>query len=170
MVYLHIRILNKSDSNLYQTLRLQALLVSPEAFESTYQTEVNYTQDAISAHLSPTDEKFILGAFNDNNALVGMVTFSRESDPKTSHKGSALSLYVAPEVRKQGFAKLLMEELIKRGKNLEGLEQINLTVASENLPAKNLYLSLGFKTFGVERNSFKFNGKYYDVDLMDIFV
>lgn len=168
MVCLYTRILNKDDYEIYQTLRLQALLINPEAFESTYDIEVSYSQETVAAHLSPTDQRFILGAFNDENILVGIVTFSREEDPKTSHKGHALSLYVAKQGRKQGFGKLLITELISKLKKLEGLEQINLTVASENLPAKKLYQSLGFETYGIEKKSFKFKEKYYDVDFMAI--
>lgn len=59
-----------------------------------------------------------------------------------------------------------MLELIERAKHLDGLEQIKLTVVSENHPAKKLYKSLGFEVYGIERNALKFNGQYYDEDLM----
>jgi RimJ/RimL family protein N-acetyltransferase len=43
---------------------------------------------------------------------------------------------------------------------------MNLTVVSDNHPAKRLYESLGFETYGVERRALKYNGQYYDEDLM----
>ncbi|MGN4125083.1 GNAT family N-acetyltransferase [Lysinibacillus sphaericus] len=46
------------------------------------------------------------------------------------------------------------------------MEQINLTVVSENSSAKKLYKSLGFKVYGVERNALKFNGQYFNENLM----
>ena len=75
-------------------------------------------------------------------------------------------VYVAPEGRGKGLGKSLMIELIGKAKNCVGLEQINLTVVSENSSAKKLYKSLGFKAYGVERNALKFNGQYFDEDLM----
>ncbi len=59
-----------------------------------------------------------------------------------------------------------MLELIKKAKNCNGVEQIKLTVVSENGTAKKLYKSLGFEVYGVERNALKFNGKYFDEELM----
>lgn len=90
----------------------------------------------------------------------------REMGLKESHKGNVFGLYVAPEVRGTGIGKSLMIELLKRAKKCDGLEQIKLAVMSENSSAKKLYQSLGFKTYGVERNGLKYNGEYFDEDLM----
>jgi len=167
---MNIRVLNKADAPLYQALRLRALTINPEAFESTYQKEVDYTLEIICEQISPTNNRFMLGAFNNENILIGMVTFTRENDPKIKHKGHALSLFIAPEGRKHGTGKLLMNELIHRAKKCKGLEQINLTVASKNVAAKTLYQSLGFMTYGIEKHSFKFQDVYYDVDFMAIHI
>ena len=59
-----------------------------------------------------------------------------------------------------------MIELLKQAKKCDGLEQIKLAVVSDNSSAKKLYRSLGFKTYGVEPNALKYNGKYFDEDLM----
>jgi len=163
---MEIRILNKSDAQLYQEVRLSALQINPEAFGSTYEREVNFSLDTVAERLETTNDKFVLGAFNENNLLVGIVTFMRESNMKTSHKGNVFGMYVAPEGRGQGVGKLLMRKLIDRAKSCEGLEQIKLTVVSDNISAKKLYMSLGFKVYGVERNALKFNGLYCDEDLM----
>lgn len=37
---------------------------------------------------------------------------------------------------------------------------------SDNIFAKKLYNSLGFEVYGVERNALKYNGQYFDEDLM----
>jgi len=163
---MEIRILNKLDAQLYQEVRLSALKINPKAFGSTYEREVNFSLETIAEQLKTTKDKFVLGAFNDNNSLVGIVTFMRESGVKTRHKGNIFGMYVAPEGRGQGVGKLLMRKLIERAKGCEGLEQIKLTVVSDNIPAKTLYTSLGFELYGVERNALKFNGQYFDEDLM----
>ncbi|MFJ7408259.1 MULTISPECIES: GNAT family N-acetyltransferase [unclassified Lysinibacillus] len=163
---MEIRILNKLDAQLYQEVRLSALQINPEAFGSTYEREVNFSLETVAERLEPAKDKFVLGAFNDNGLLVGIVTFMRESSLKTHHKGNVFGMYVAPEGRGRGVGKLLMRELIKRAKSCDGLEQINLTVVSNNISAKKLYMSLGFVVYGVERNALKFNRQYFDEELM----
>ena len=161
-----IRILNEADAQLYQEVRLSALKINPEAFGSTYEREVKFSLESVAERLESTKDKFVLGAFNNNGCLVGIVTFMRENSLKTSHKGNLFGMYVTPEGRGKGLGKSLMIELIGKAKNCDGLEQINLTVVSENSSAKKLYKSLGFETYGVERNALKFNGQYFDEDLM----
>jgi RimJ/RimL family protein N-acetyltransferase len=116
--------------------------------------------------MKPASDKFVLGAFDDGGSLVGIVAFMHESGFKTAHKGNVFGMYVAPELRGHGLGKSLMLELITNARECDGLEQINLTVVSENEFAKRLYKSVGFETYGVERNSLKFNGQYFDEDLM----
>jgi ribosomal protein S18 acetylase RimI-like enzyme len=167
---MNICVLNESDAQLYQELRLSALKINPEAFGSTYEREVKFSLESVVERLKPTKEKFVLGAFDDRASLVGIVTFMRENSHKTGHKGNVFGMYIAPESRGQGLGKSLMLELIRKARNCDGLEQINLTVVSENDSAKKLYKSVGFGVYGVERNALKFNGKYYNEDLMVLYV
>jgi ribosomal protein S18 acetylase RimI-like enzyme len=163
---MNIRILNESDARLYQELRLSALKINPEAFGSTYEREVKFSLETVVERLKPDKDNFVLGAFDDSGSLFGIVTFMRESSLKTSHKGNVFGMYVAPEGRGQGLGKSLMIELIRKVKKCDGVEQINLTVVSENDSAKKLYKSLGFEVYGIERKALKFNGQYFDEDLM----
>ena len=163
---MNIRILNKSDAQVYQETRLKALKNNPEAFGSTYEREVEFSIETIEKRLEPAQDKFVLGAFDNHGVLVGMVTFKRENGLKISHKGNIFGMYVVPEAREQGLGKSLMVELIHRVKSCEGMEQINLTVVSKNDSAKKLYKSLGFEVYGVEKNGLKFNGQYFDEELM----
>lgn len=160
-----IRILNESDAQSYQDIRLSALKNNPEAFGSTYEREAKFSLEVVAERVQPTKEKFVLGAFNESS-LVGIVTFMRESSLKTSHKGNVFGMYVVPESRGKGLGKALVMDLIRRAKTCDGLEHINLTVVSKNRSAKKLYESLGFEVYGVERDALKFNGQYFDEDLM----
>ncbi|MEC0227835.1 GNAT family N-acetyltransferase [Paenibacillus alba] len=163
---MHIRILHETDAQLYQELRLSALKANPEAFGSTYEREVEFSLETVAERLKLSSGKFVLGAFDGGDSLVGIVTFVRENSLKTAHKGNVYGMYVAPQTRGKGVGKLLMLELIKQARDLAGLEQINLTVVSNNDSAKQLYKSLGFVVYGVEPNALKFNGRYADEDLM----
>jgi RimJ/RimL family protein N-acetyltransferase len=167
---MNIQVLNETHANQYHQLRLQALKVNPEAFGSTYEREIKFSLETVKERIVPSEEKFVLGAFDGEDALVGIVTFIRENSLKTAHKGNIFGMYVTPECRGQGVGKRLILDLITRARNFEGLEQINLTVVSTNLSAKNLYESIGFRSYGVERNALKFNGQYDDEDLMVIYL
>lgn len=163
---MNIRVLHESDAQLYQELRLSALKTTPEAFGSTYEREVKFSLDTVIERLKPTKDKFVLGAFDERGLLLGIVTFMRENSLKTAHKGNVYGMFVASEMRGQGLGKSLMLELIRKARDCDGLEQINLTVVSENDSAKKLYKSIGFEVYGVERNALKFNGQYFDEELM----
>lgn len=165
-----IRVLDEPDVRQYQDLRLKALKLSPEAFGSTYEREVQFTLETFAERIKPADGKFALGAFDDSGSLVGIVNFVRESGQKSHHKGNVYGMYVAPEASGHGLGKKLMLDLVKRASNYVGLEQINLTVMSENLIAKKLYKSLGFEVYGVERKALKLNEQYFDEDLMVLYI
>jgi len=118
----------------------------------------------------PTNDKidsFTLGAYI-NNILAGIVSFTRDGNDreKLRHKGILFRMYVSNEFRGKGLAKKLIEQLINRVKTIEDIEQINLTVISNNENAKILYEKFGFETFGSEKNAIKWKGKYFSEDLM----
>ncbi len=55
----------------------------------------------------------------------------------------SLGIYVAPELRGSGAARLLMEQLHQTAR-LSGAKRIRLKVYPDNLPAYKLYVSLGY--------------------------
>lgn len=163
---MHIRILNESDAKQYQELRLNGLMTNPEAFGSTFERESKFSLDIIKERIKPTEDKFVLGAIDESGSLIGMVALVRESGMKTSHKGNVFGMYVAIEMRRKGIGKLLILELICKAREMNGLEQIKLSEVSCNIDAKQLYRSVGFETYGIERRALKFKGEYCDEELM----
>lgn len=163
---MEIRLLNESDARSYQQVRLSALKNNPEAFGSTYEREAAFPLEFVAGRLKPGEDQFVLGAFQDGESLTGIVTFKREESPKMRHRGNVFAMYVAPEARGRSVGKRLMEELIRRARETDGLEQIHLAVVTDNGPARKLYTSLGFKVYGAEPRALKVGGKYYDEDLM----
>ena len=115
------------------------------------------------------EDSFTLGAYFEN-ILAGVVSFSRDGTDreKLRHKGILFRMYVSNEFRGNGIAKKLISELINRVKKLKSIEQINLTVISNNENAKKLYENFGFKTFGSEKNAIKWKGKYFTEDQMNL--
>ena len=164
---MEIREIAPEDAAAWWALRLRALRESPQAFGSTYDEAIGRPLAVAARRTLPDPDppvNFTLGAFAPY--LVGFVGFEREEGRKNRHKGSVWGMFVASESRGQGIGRELLAALIARARQQEGLEQIVLAVVSENAPARALYRAYGFTTYGVEPRSLRDNGRYYDEDLM----
>lgn len=169
---MEIRLLDESDAETYRVLRLRALRENPEAFGASYEETVSRPLAEVAERLrlaGEPPERFTLGAFVEG-ALTGNVTFGREQYAKVQHKGYIVGMFVAPEHRGQGLGRALMEAAIARARALPGLEQITLAVVTTNEAARALYSSLGFASYGLERHALKQDGRYYDEDLMVVWL
>lgn len=162
-----IRRLNENDLEVLWTLRLQALSESPESFGSTYEDTLARGKESMLQRLQYGGENnFYFGAFDEDNDLTGMIGFVREAGVKSSHKGDIVSLYVPPTTRGQGIARALMQAVIDYARQQPELEQLHLAVVTAALPARNLYRSLGFQTYGTAPRTLKLGDRYWDEDLM----
>lgn len=94
-------------------------------------------------------DQFILGYFVGER-LAGMVGFSRCEPAKRRHRGYVWGFFVDAAYQGRGIGRQLMEALIARARELEGLEKIYLTVSHLATAALALYLKLGFTEFGRE--------------------
>lgn len=167
---MEIKIIDKSDWVSYQKLRLTALKVAHESFGSTYEREVQFTEQQIIERISPNSNKFFMGIF-DEKELIGVVSFHREVGQKDRHKGNIYGMFIHEDYQGKGLAKLLLSTLINKVKEeYPDLEQIRLSVVSNNISAIKLYGHLGFEKYGVEINALKEGDKYFDEDLMVLFL
>lgn len=118
-----------------------------------------------------TKDSFTIGAYVENK-LAGIVSFTRDGNDreKLRHKGILYRMYVSAAYRGLGIAKILIENVIIRAKQLENMEQINLTVISNNIKAKNIYINFGFETFSTEKNAIKWKNNYFDEESMVLFL
>lgn len=163
---MNIRVLQPSDAEMYHELRLQSLKSYPEYYGSTYEREALFELETVKERLIPQKDKFVLGAFNGEERLMGMVTFVRETGVKVTHKGHVYGMYVTAGMQGKGIGKALLLELINRVKAMDGVEQICLAVVTSNHSALKLYQSMGFESYGLERRALKQNGRYFDEELM----
>ena len=67
------------------------------------------------------------------------------------------NIVVKKNFRKLGIGNVILEHLIKIGRNIKNMKSITLEVNDKNLPAINLYLKSGFKKVGLRKN-------YYGLD------
>lgn len=165
---MNVRPLEPAEAELFNAFRLRGLKESPEAFGSTYEEEAAIPAEAARARFPHTEEEFVLGAFGEAGRLVGVAGFYRERHLKTRHKGFVWGMYVAPEARGRGVGRALLSALIERAKPLDGLEQINLDVVTVNAAARALYLSHGFRVYGLERMAMKQADRYFDIEHMTL--
>jgi len=167
---MEIRLLTADDAEAWWHLRLEALRNDPASFaDSTnehMETTAETTRELLSKN-SPADN-FIVGAF-EGAKLIGTAGFFRRKNNKERHKGHVWGVYVRPESRGKGVARTLMQEIIRRARDMEGVEQITL-VASANFPAHHLYTAMGFQSYGLEPHSLKIGAEYVDDVLMVLFL
>jgi ribosomal protein S18 acetylase RimI-like enzyme len=162
-----IRKLQPEDAHSFRQLRLKALRDHPDAFGASYEDWRDLPIESVKERLESSDSRFILAAFTDNGELAGMVGFSRETSRKTRHKGVVWGMYVDSAYRGQGIGRRLLAELIRLAESLPEIEQLHLAVVHSNVPARRLYESFGFVTFGTEVHALKLDDEtYYDEDWM----
>ena len=163
-----LRLLTPADAAIFRDLRLRALREDPVAFTSSTEEFSHQTLDKIAARFrSDPAESFMLGAFQDRK-LVGLVGFYREAALKQRHKGSIVSMYVAPEARGHGLGRALLRDAIRRVREIQGVEHVLLGVMITQTTARNLYASLGFAVYGREARALYVDGQYYDEEFMQL--
>src|SRR6266567_7780496 len=165
-----VRILREADAEAFWNIRLRALRDNPESFGASYEEILErgiagVTQGLRKRDTAPDDVTF--GAF-EGTTLVGIAGFQREEEAKKRHKGHIWGMYVPQELRGKGTGKALLQAAIAYAKTLPGLEQINLSVVLTSKEARQLFISLGFEPYGLEKHALKLQNQYFDQELMSL--
>ena len=164
---MEVRKLTEADAEAFWNIRLRALRDNPESFGASFDEFLErgiagVTQGLRKKATSPDDVTF--GAFE--RTIVGIAGFRREEEAKKRHKALIWGMYVPREMRGHGIGRALLQEAIAYAKTLPGLEQINLAVVLTSKEARNLFISLGFETYGLEKHALKLKDQYFDHELM----
>ncbi len=162
MISVEFRMVTPEDASAWRRVRLEALEGDPEAFGASTDAYRELTDDEIRSRIAcDMSNKFVLGAFA-NCELVGTAGFVRESGLKERHKGRVWGVFLRASHRGEGVGRRMMTLLLEQARKIEGLEQINISVATTQTAAMKLYRSLGFRPYGCEPRALKVNGRYID--------
>lgn len=153
---MQLRRLVPDDGPVYRALRLRALREVPDAFTSSYEEEVQQPPQVAAARLASPLYTF-WGAWQGQE-LYGMVGLEHEKRARNRHKGTVIGMYVAPEVTGQGVGRALLEALLAQAR-AQGLASLVLTVTEGNARAQRLYAAVGFRSFGLEPDAIRIDGR-----------
>lgn len=156
-----VRRLRPEDAEQFQALRLRALRECPSAFASSHAEEVETPLAVIAERLAPKPDGAIFGWFRDE-VLHGTVGVQQEGMVKLAHKAYVWGVYVAPEARKAGIGRQLLDKAIAYANAELKVRQVNLGVNTQNQAAIALYRRVGFEVFGTERAFLLVDGVLHD--------
>lgn len=162
-----VRQLCSADRPDFRELRQLALRVNPDDFLMTAEEEEAVPRLTIEAALEDSQPRnCFLGAFvRDSGQLVAIAGLLTSALRKTRHVGHITSLFVHPEHRHRGLARVLMQRLLSQAA-AEGLRSIRLEVVAGNRNAISLYETLGFVPYGREPGAYRLGDREWDLALM----
>jgi GNAT superfamily N-acetyltransferase len=124
-----------------RAIRLRALRDAPDAFSSTLE------EAAARSSESWTSQVIELPTFVavSDGVDVGMVRYAQ--DGTGAETGCLISMWVAPQVRRQGVGGALVDAVVAWARS-RGATRLLLDVADANAPAVALYARKGFEPNG----------------------
>jgi ribosomal protein S18 acetylase RimI-like enzyme len=131
--------LSPQDDQRSRSIRLQALQEAAESFGSTFDTEVNFTQENWQRRLERSDAvTFVASEEGDDiGTVVGV------ADPEHPGEAALVAMWVAPETRGRRVGEALVQAVIDWARS-EGYKAVRLAVADHNASAQRLYDRTGF--------------------------
>ncbi len=159
------RQLSAADAEAFSRLRREVTASDPVAMGLTLEEELTRPIEKFREQLSFAEPNAVFGAFVDGE-LVGTAAVAWPSRlPSSRHKVNLWGVFVSPRVRGHGIARALVTRALDHA-DANDVRRVNLMVFVPNVPAVQLYESLGFRHYGTEPQSIRIAGSYHDGYLM----
>jgi ribosomal protein S18 acetylase RimI-like enzyme len=155
------RRLRMADAAAYHKLRLEGFTLHPLEFRVAPEDEAGLSLQTVGERLEGT---FVTGGF-DADGLAGVGGLTRFDGAKLRHRALLWGMYVRERARGHGLADELMRVLLAEARSQQ-IEQVILTVSTENARARRLYERWGFSLYGVDPRAIKLDHGYLDEGLM----
>ena len=124
-------------------------------------------QEWFSAH--QTAEHPLLVAETDG-VISGYATLSSYRQKEAYKTTAELSVYIAPEFRRQGTASALMEEILKIARENGSLHLIVSVITSGNAASEALHEKIGFSYCGTIHEAGYKHGEYRSIDNFELII
>lgn len=135
--------LQVSEWEALKTIRLQALRSDPQAFGSSYEREIRYSDSKWQKKLA--DELLVFAKLGKD--IVGMVGIYQTDIDVETKNAVGVALFILPEYRGLGIATKLMQGMMSILK-VQGLQSVSLSVNADQSAAVTLYKRYGFQVVG----------------------
>jgi GNAT superfamily N-acetyltransferase len=136
----------------------------PEAFGASPEEFEVLDMDAVAARIpAPGGDDVIFGVY-ENGALDGCAGFYRDASLKGRHKGTLWGVYLRPSLRGRGLGEALVDAVIEHARGR--VEILKCVVNPETPGPRRLYLSRGFRPYGMEPRALRVNGRDQDDELL----
>lgn len=155
-----VRRIDESDLDDFRRLRLEALLLYPDAFGASYE---DWSQKPATFFAEKLRTNHIFGGFDLQNTLQGLIGLSFSTSPKLSHVATIRGMYVHTGMRGSGLSSRLMEAALAAASSVR---TIKLSVVTTNHAAYALYRSYGFSNWATDTAALYANGIFHDEYLM----
>jgi ribosomal protein S18 acetylase RimI-like enzyme len=139
MLQVEIQEIGAGNWRALRDIRLAALRDAPQAFASTYEREVAFTEADWLRWISRGDT-FLAYAPELGAAPVGIVS-EYEGEPGTIE---LISMWISPEARGRGIGRALVEAVLGQAR-AKSMTRVHLWVAESNRSARLLYERCGFQ-------------------------
>ncbi|MGC0876408.1 GNAT family N-acetyltransferase (plasmid) [Pantoea agglomerans] len=155
-----VRRINESDLEDFRRVRLEALLLHPDAFGASYE---DWNQKPASFFAEKLRINYVFGGFDLHNTIQGLIGLSFSTSSKLNHVATIWGMYVRAGMRRSGLSSGLMEAALEAASSVR---TIKLSVVTTNHAAYSLYRSYGFTNWATDTAALYANGIFHDEYLM----
>ena len=153
--------LTPADAEIFREIRIEGFRNHPTAFGSGLANVIDQPLSFFEGWLRDLDA---YGAF-EGNELVAVAAFAQGKGANVRHTANLIAVFARPQARGKGIMARMVELMCQDAKQ-NGIVQMTLCVVTDNQAAIKTYLKLGFEHYGLARKAIKYDGQYYDEDLM----